>query len=118
MTQQSIHPERPRTMYAEQIKWQDKQPSSFSATYYAPRPHYPFVMSLGRVFPTTRAQAQQFIKSDAYFDVLNNVDVERIEALMNKYGFKGTYQYTKSKRWVRMCNQWQFCECLKKEYNL
>lgn len=117
MTTQQLT-ERPNAMYAEHIKWQQLDSYSFSANIKAPRSHYKFVMSLGRVFPSTRAQAQHYIESDACFDVLNNVDVERIEALMNKYGVKGTYQYTKSKQWVRLCNNWQFCECLKKEYDL
>lgn len=105
-------------MYAEQIQWQELNAFTLSANTYAPRSHYKFAMSIGRVFPTTRAQAQHFIKSGAYLGVLNNADVERIETLMNKYGLKGTYQYTKSKQWVRMCNEWQLCECLKKEYSI
>lgn len=117
-TQQSIHAERSATLYAEHIQWDDLRTFTFSANTYAPRSHYKFAMSLGRVFPTTKTQAMNFVKSGAVFDVLNNMDVERIEKLMNKYGVKGAYKYTKSKHWVRLCNTWQFCECLKKEYNL
>lgn len=118
MTQYSIHPERSNTMYADQIQWPKLDTFSFSANVRPARAHYKFAMGLGRVFPTTRAQAKHFVVSGACLDVLNNVDVERVEELLNKYGIRGCYQYTKSRRWVRMTNDWQLRECLKKEYNL
>jgi hypothetical protein len=59
-------------------------------------------MKMGRVFPTTKAQAKHFVHNVQHIDVLNKDDVNRIEDLLNKYDIKGKYYYTKSKIWVRM----------------
>ena len=80
---------------------------------YKPRQHYKFVASLGRVFPTTREQARNF----KWMDVLGKGDVVKIEALLNKHGYKGMYVFTKSKTFCRLSNTNQFVEALKKEYN-
>lgn len=89
-----------------------------SCNTYNPKSHYKFVMSLGRVFPTTTAQAKYFLSSNSYIDVLNSMDVEIIESFLNKHGFEGNYQYTKSKTWVRLTNTDDFEKALKKEYNI
>lgn len=95
-----------------------KENFTMSCNTYAPKSHYKYVMSLGRVFPTTSAQAKYFLASGSSFDILNSKDVEIIESLLNKHGFKGNYQYTKSKTWVRLTNVCDFEKALKKEYNI
>ncbi|MBR6806144.1 MAG: hypothetical protein IKM47_06490 [Bacteroidaceae bacterium] len=105
-------------MNAEQIEWPEIKTFLFSANTMPARSHYKFTMREGRVFPTTRAQAQYFIKCHCRFDALNIDVVEHIEKLLNKYDLKGEYKYTKSKRWVRLINVWQLYDCLRKEYNL
>lgn len=105
-------------MQANDIAFSEKQNYTFSANTYAPRRHYKFIMSLGRCFPTTKAQAIYFLQQGAPLDVLNSRDVEVVEALLNKHGFKGAYRYTKSRSWVRLQNTAHLCESLKKEYAL
>ena len=80
--------------------------------------HYKYLMGLGRILPTTRAQARYFITNRCKFDALNIVDVERIEAIFCKFGGAGEYKYTGSRRWVRLVNIEAFYEVLRMKYNL
>ena len=91
---------------------------TMSCNTYAPKSHYKSVMSLGRVYPTTSAQAKCFLSFGRGFDVLNSKDIEIIELFLNKHGFQGDYQYTKSKSWARLTNICDFETALKKEYNI
>ncbi len=91
---------------------------TFSANTYPARSHYKFLMRLGRVFPTTKAQAKYFLSEGVCLDVLNCRDVEIIEELLNKHGFIGDYKYTKSEQWVRLQNDSDLHEALKKEYKI
>jgi hypothetical protein len=91
---------------------------NFNCNTYPARSHYRFTMRLGCVFPTTRAQAKYFITEDIWLDVLNGDDVETVESMLVKHGFEGDYRFTKSKKWVRLQNQIDLHEALKKEYNL
>lgn len=96
----------------------EKQDYTFSANTYSPRSHYKLSMELGRVFPTTRTQAMHFVKNGLSMDVLNSKDVEIIEAMLNKYGLEGRYEYTKSKSWVRLQNSSDLDKALKLEFAL
>lgn len=78
--------------------------------------HYKQSMKLGLVLPSTKAQAKHFIATQAFMDVFNYKDVEVVEALMNKHGFKGEYKYTKSNKWVRLENISDLKAALKAEY--
>lgn len=80
--------------------------------------HYKYLMSLGRILPTTRAQARYFVANRCEFDLLNIVDVERLEAIFSEYGGAGEYKYSGSRRWVRLVNIEAFYEALKMKYNL
>lgn len=80
--------------------------------------HYKFLMRLGRVFPSTRAQAKYFVSQQVSLDALNMDDVETIETLLKKHSFEGNYKYTKSKNWVRLQNNNNLYEALKLEFNL
>lgn len=95
-----------------------KQGFTFSANTYASKSHYKLLMKLGRVFPTTNAQARCFVTKGLRMDVLNMNDVEIIENLLNKHGFSGDYKFTKSKTWVRLKNNQDLISALKKEYSL
>ena len=95
-----------------------KEGYNFSCNIYPAKSHYSFVMKLGRVFPSTKQQAKNFISKGICLDVLNFDDVETIESLLNKYGYIGEYQYTKSKQWVRLVNHCALYEALKKEYSI
>jgi len=91
---------------------------NFSCNLKPARSHYKFFMRLGRVFPSTRAQARYFISENLVLDLLNKRDVERIENLLNKYGFEGNYKYTQSKYWVRLQNHNDLYKALKKEFKI
>ena len=80
--------------------------------------HYKYLMYLGRILPTTRAQAHHFIANRCTFDVLNIVDVERIEPIFREFGGAGEYKYSSSRKWVRLVNIEAFYEVLKLKYNL
>ena len=83
-----------------------------------PRSHYKFLMSLGRVFPTTKAQAVTFINMGVLPDAYNMDDVEFVEKELSPYGFIGEYKYTKSRRWVRLVNLADMHNALRKKYGL
>lgn len=88
----------------------------FSATPRNPREHYKTLMLAGCGFPTTKAQAQFFVRNKVQFDVLNSADVSLIEYFLQKHGFEGDYKHTKSGAWVRLQNHSDFYAALKKEF--
>ena len=90
-----------KSYFSDEISLQEEG-FNMSANVYPPRSHYKFIMKIGRVFPTTKAQAKHFVHNVQHLGVLNKDDVNRIEDLLNKYDIKGKYYYTKSKIWVRM----------------
>lgn len=91
---------------------------TMSANIYPARSHYRFIMSLGRVFPTTKPQAELFINCSQGFDVLNYEDVQLINELMSKHSLVADFKYTKSHTWVRLVNVDDFKKSLKLEYNI
>lgn len=90
----------------------EKQGFTMSANIHKAGSHTSMLINLGRLLPTTKAQAKKFNA----FDVLNFDDVQLIESILNKHGYSGNYQYTKSKQWVRLTNTTDFVQALKKEY--
>ena len=76
--------------------------------------HSGFLLSLGRLFPTTAAQAKRWHA----FECLGAADVERIEALLNKHGMAGEYSLTKSGGFCRLHYSEDFERALKAEYAL
>lgn len=80
--------------------------------------HYKLLMRLGRCFPSTQAQAKYFISEEICLDVLNGDDVEKVESMLNKHGFKGYYKLTKSKNSARLQNNWDLHKALKLEFNV
>jgi hypothetical protein len=81
-----------------------------------PGQHFKFLMSLGRVFPTTTTQAAYFVRKGCTLECLNMDDVQMIETLLNKYDMKGTYKYTKSGKWVQLVNMMDLHTAVRKEY--
>ena len=90
---------------------------NFNCNTYQAGSHYKFIMSLGRCFPSTQAQAKYFIYEGICLDVLNGDDVEKVEAILNKHGFEGDYKFTKSRIWVRLQNNSDLHKALKLEFN-
>lgn len=79
--------------------------------------HYTYLMKLGRILPTTLAQAKFFVNNRCKLDVLNIVDVHRVEALLGEAGLEGDYRYTRNNHWVRLVNIEALYEALRKKYN-
>ena len=96
----------------------EKQGFYMSCNVRLLRSHYRSLMKLGRVFPTTKSQADYFIKNNITLDVLNMDDVILIENLMNKHGFEGNYKRTKSASWVRLKNHDDLYTALINEYSI
>ena len=103
-------------MKAQQVNL-ESQNFIFSTNERQAGQHYTFHMKLGLILPTTLAQAKFFVKNKCQLDVLNIVDVQRVEALLNEAGLEGDYKYTKSNRWVRLVNIEALYEALRKKYN-
>jgi hypothetical protein len=95
-----------------------KEGFNLNANVYPAGYHYKEIMRLGRVFPTTKAQAAYFIQLGRYPDAYNMDDVELVERELNPYGFDGEYEYTKSKTMVRLVNLDDMCKALKLKYGL
>ena len=89
-----------------------------SCNTYKAGSHYTGVMTLGRVLPSTAAQARYFLHKGIVLDVLNSKDVEIVESLLNKHGFEGDYKYTKSKSWVRLQNTDDLSSAIKAEFSI
>lgn len=66
-----------------------------------PREHTSFLISLGRLFPMTKAQAVKVIKT-GFFDVLNDYDKKFIEEFCKEN--VPTFKRTKSGAWWRITN--------------
>ena len=96
----------------------EKQGFTMSANVYPANSHINLLITLGRIFPTTAAQAKKFISNTNSMDFLNADDVEIIENLLNKHGFQGDYKTTKSGAWVILNNINDLKSALKKEYCL
>ncbi len=90
-------------MKANEIKMSTKG-YLFNANIYPAKSHYKFLMSLGRVFPTTKAQAMYFVRNKIRPDVYTLDDVLFVEKELAPYGFVGKYKYTKNRHWVRVVN--------------
>lgn len=103
-------------MKAQQINL-ESQDFIFNTNERQAGQHYTFLMKLGRILPTTPAQAKFFINNECKLDVLNIVDVQRVEALLNEAGLEGDYKYTKNNHWVRLVNIEALYEALRKKYN-
>ena len=78
---------------------------------------YKFLMAMGRIFPTTLAQAKYFVSQGVCLDTLNYQDVLIVEGMLNKHGYSGDYKWTKSGTWVRLVNSGDLHKALKSEYN-
>lgn len=102
-------------MKANEIIWSEKETYLFNTKEFTG--HYKAIMDFGRCFPATKAQAKYFVKSGICLDVLNNMDVEKIENVLNEAGLIGYYQYTKSKHWVRLLNNSDLHKALKLKYD-
>lgn len=96
----------------------EKKGYNFNCNIVPARSHYKYLMKMGRVFPSTQAQAKYFITEKIQLSVLNYNDVVLVEKILNKHGFTGDYKYTKSGIWVRLQNHSDLHEALKSEFKL
>lgn len=100
-------------MKANEVKLEGINMVNFNAK---PGSHYKIAMHMGRVFPSTRAQAIEFIRSGAVLNVLCGKDVEMIEKFLNKHGYQGEYRYTKSRAFVRLQNNRDLYKAIASEF--
>ena len=70
------------------------------------------------LFPVTKRQAEYFLDNDCAFTHIDSDDVLMIEALLNKHGMKGRYQYTKSRRSVQFLSYVFLWKALRAEYGI
>ena len=117
INQPGREPTKPNTMKAHEIK----SDSTVNMIYrHEPGTHYSFLMSLGRVIPMSKAQAETFYKmyrKNAPMSVMTLKDVtDYIEPILNKHGFEGEYKYTKSKQYVRLQNTSDLAVAFKNEF--
>ena len=102
-------------MKANEINWSETATYFFNANEY--KGHYKFIMGLGCCFPATKAQAKHFVKEGICLDVLNNMDVDKVEKVLNEAGFVGEYKFTKSKTWVRLQNNGDLHKALRVKFD-
>lgn len=103
-------------MKANEINW--KTTFNSPLTTVELKGHYKVQMSWGMCLPSTPSQARYFIKSGSRIASLNNVDVDRVESILNAAGFEGEYRYTKSKQSVQLRNQEDLATALKVKFNI
>lgn len=105
-------------MNAQQITTEILEKVNFTSLYVPKeREHINVLIRLGRIFPTTKAQAKKVYSQSSSLEILYNSDVEKlIEPLLNKHGLKGEYKLTKSKRNCRLINFEDFRKALKIEF--
>ena len=87
----------------------------------AAKSHYRFVMDLGRIFPSSKAQARHFLRNGGgcqNLDVLNYDDARFVESFLNKHGLQGEYKYTKSGDWVRLVNTSDLKKAVRLEFGI
>jgi len=96
----------------------ENQTFTMSANTYKKGSHIDMLIRLGRVFPTTKAQAVNFIKNTYQMSVLNYEDVIIIDRFMSKHRLVADFKYTKSKVWVKLTNINDLKSALKKEFKV
>lgn len=69
-------------------------------------------------FPVTKRQAEYWLNSDNGMCAICRKDIELIEALLNKHGMHGRYQYTKSHRSVHFVSTGFLVKALCAEYGI
>jgi hypothetical protein len=94
----------------------EKQGFTFSANIRKEKSHYKHTMDMGRIFPSTKAQAIYFVSKSRCLDLLNDTDVKIVETFLNKHGFTGNYKFSKSNQFVRLINANDLLKALKAEY--
>lgn len=80
-----------------------------------PREHTSLLISLGRIFPISKAQAKKVIKA-GFLDVLTYDEADFISDFMERNGQKAEFTLTKSKSFKRLSNFEAFAKSLKSEY--
>lgn len=84
----------------------------------APRSHYKFLMRLGRVIPSDKAQAKYFLSEGLCLDMFTGVDARYIHEMMKEQGLEALFVFTKNKQFIRLVNDYDFRSALKSKYGL
>jgi hypothetical protein len=83
-----------------------------------PRSHYKFLMDLGRVIPSDKAQAKYYLSSGRCIGLIQGADARYIHELMQEQGMEALFVFTKNKRFMRLVNNEDFCKALKLKYSI
>ena len=76
------------------------------------REHYKGCARFGRYFPTTIAQIKYFRQKGVCLDVLGMPDAEKIAEIYSKAGKTAMFQYTNSRQWCRLVNNYELWDIM------
>ena len=107
---------RMTNMRATEIIWKEEAVLPLSANVFPPRKPYKAQMMMGKVFPTTRAQAMAYVQMGCALEALNSEDVRVVEGLLARHHLQGNYRYVGGKMLVKLVNQTELDKALKEEY--
>lgn len=103
-------------MRATEIIWKEEAVLPLSANVIPSGKPYKAQMMMGKVFPTSKAQAMAYLKMGCALEALNNEDVRVVERLLEKHHLQGNYRYVDGKNLVKLVNQMDLDKALKREY--
>ena len=107
---------RMTNMKATEIIWKEEAVLPHSANVFPSGKPYKAQMMIGKVFPTTKAQAIAYVKMGCALEALNNEDVRVVERLLVKHHLQGSYRYVSGKTLVKLVNQTDLDKAFKEEY--
>ena len=103
-------------MRATEIIWKEEAVLPLSANVFPSGKPYKAQMMMGKVFPTTKAQAMAYVQMGCALEALNSEDVRVVEGLLVKHHLQGSYRYISGKTLVKLVNQTDLDKALKEEY--
>lgn len=103
-------------MRATEIIWKEEAVLPLSANVFPSGKPYKAQMMMGKVFPSSKAQAMAYVKMGCALEALNSEDVRVVERLLEKHHLQGNYRYVGGKNLVKLVNQMDLDKALKEEY--
>lgn len=107
---------RMTNMRATEIIWKEEAVLPHSANIIPSGKPYKAQMMMGKIFPTSKAQAIAYVQMGCALEALNKEDVRVVEGLLVKHHLQGNYRYVGSKMHVKLVNQIDLDKALKEEY--
>lgn len=111
-----------KNLTVNQVNELTKNSLTVELSTYKPGEHYSIALGRLTFMPTTKAQAIRHIshiKNKGFHNLLMCGEWNSVEVFLNKHGFKGSYNLTKSGTMCRLDNMTSdYVSALKKEFNL